>query len=101
MDTASKSRGGTRNNQRDAVVNLRMPVAVRDRIDDAAELLNKTRTAFIIESAHKHAVDVLLDQRLFKLNDEQFKAFEKALDEPAAPNEVLKRLMARTAPWEK
>ena len=86
--------------KKDAVVNLRMPVAIRDLIDNAAELTGKTRTAFIIESSRQHAVDVLLDQKLFKLDARQFEAFSRALDRKPASNEKLKRLMANPAPWE-
>ena len=98
---AMKSRSAIKGNRMDAVVNLRMSVSIRDLIDSAAELVGKTRTAFIIESSRKHAIDVLLDQRLFKLNADQFDAFARALDEKPAPNEKLKRLMASAAPWEK
>ncbi|HEY4985585.1 MAG TPA: DUF1778 domain-containing protein [Bradyrhizobium sp.] len=87
--------------RREAIVNLRMPISIREMIDNAAEILGKTRTAFIIESSRKHAIDVLLDQRLFTLAEDQYDSFVKALDEPPAPNEKLKRLMSSKAPWEK
>ena len=86
--------------RREAIINLRMPTAIRDLIDNAAEVLGKTRTAFIIESSRKHAIDVLLDQRLFTLTEEQFDAFVTALDEPPPSNEKLKRLMSSKSPWE-
>jgi uncharacterized protein (DUF1778 family) len=84
----------------EAIINLRMPTSIRDLIDNAAEVLGKTRTAFIIESSRKYAIDVLLDQRLFTLNEDQYESFLRALDEPPVPNEKLKKLMASTAPWE-
>ena len=71
--------------RREAVVNLRVPVAVRDLIDDAAAALGKTRTAFIIDSSRKEAVDVMLDRRLFTLGAKQFDTFARALDEAPAP----------------
>ena len=82
------------------VVNLRMSDEARDLIDSAAAVLGKTRTDFIIDSSRKHAIDVLLDQRLFSLNEQQYAAFQHALDEPPAPNERLKRLLASKSPWE-
>ncbi|HYS45860.1 MAG TPA: DUF1778 domain-containing protein [Rhizomicrobium sp.] len=97
--TASRARNATA--KKDTVVNLRMPASVRDLIDDAAELAGKTRTAFIIESSRRDAMDVLLDQRLFSLDAKQYGAFLKALDEPPAPNDKLKRLMASASPWGK
>ena len=96
--TATKARPPAK---KDTVVNLRMPVATRDLIDNAAELAGKTRTAFIIESSRKEAVDLLLDQRLFTLTEEQYGAFTRALDAPPAANDRLKRLMASKSPWEK
>lgn len=84
----------------DAAINLRISRAVRDQIDTAASLVGKTRTEFILESARKHAIDVLLDRRLFALGGAQMTAFLKALDEPAPPNAKLKKLMAGKSPWE-
>ena len=85
----------------DTAINLRVSRAVRDEIDGAASLLGKTRTDFIVESARKQAMDVLLDRTLFSLDDAQHKAFLKALDNPAPPNARLKRLMASKPQWEK
>jgi uncharacterized protein (DUF1778 family) len=73
----------------------------RDLIDEAAEAVGKTRSEFIVESARTHAIDVLLDRRLFPLAVEQYGAFLKALEAPPAPNEKLKRLMKAKAPWER
>ena len=87
--------------RRDATINLRLSVSVRNLIDTAAAAIGKTRTEFVIESAKQHAIDVLLDQRLFQLGADQWDAFNNALDNPPMPNEQLKQLMARKAPWEK
>jgi uncharacterized protein (DUF1778 family) len=48
-------------------INLRIEAQTRRLIDDAAAVLGKTRTEFMIESARNAATDVLLDQRLFEL----------------------------------
>ena len=87
--------------RRESIVNLRMPTPVRDLIDDAAGLLGKTRTAFIIDSSRTLAIDVLLDRRLFALGANQYDAFLSALDEAPKPNEKLKRLFATRSSWEK
>lgn len=86
--------------RRDAVINVRLSRALRDLIDRAADVLGKTRSEFLLESARMQAVDVLLDQRLFTLNDEQYLAFARALEAPPVPNDKLKRLLASKAPWE-
>lgn len=94
------SKKAPQDGKRDTVVNLRMSRPVRDLIDNAAAALGKTRTDFIIDSSRRQATDVLLDQRLFALDDKQYRAFLRALDEPPAANAKLKRLMASKSPWE-
>ena len=84
----------------DTTINLRVSRTARDEIDSAASLLGKTRTDFIVESARKQAVDVLLDRRLFSLDAAQHNAFLKALDKAAPPNARLKKLMASKPQWE-
>jgi uncharacterized protein (DUF1778 family) len=81
-------------------VNLRIETHTRQLIDDAAAVLGKTRTEFMIESARKLAIDVLLDQRLFVLDPERYAAFVHALDNPPAPGPKLKSLLRRTLAWE-
>ena len=82
-------------------INLRVPQQTRDLIDTAAAAVGKSRTEFMLESARQHAVDVLLDQRLFVLDAEQHNAFMRVLDSPPPPNAKLKKLLARKPPWEK
>ncbi len=60
-------------------INLRIESGTRQLIDDAAAVLGKTRTEFMVESARRQAVDVLLDQRLFTLDPERYDAFMQAL----------------------
>jgi uncharacterized protein (DUF1778 family) len=89
-------------NQRStATVNLRVPQETRELIDNAAAALGKSRTEFMLESARREAIDVLLDQRLFVLTPEQHEEFMRILDNPPPPNEALKKLMRSTPPWEK
>jgi uncharacterized protein (DUF1778 family) len=87
--------------RRDAVINVRLSTKWRDVIDRAAAVVGKTRSEFVLESASKHAVDVVLDQRLFSLNTEQFEQFLRVLDQPPEPNARLKQLLATKSPWEK
>lgn len=82
-------------------INLRIESSTRQLIDDAAAILGKTRTEFMVESARRLAVDVLLDQRLFTLDSERYDAFMQALDNPPAPGPKLKALMRRTPAWQK
>lgn len=80
-------------------INLRIEPQVRQLIDDAAAVLGKTRTEFMIEAARQQATDVLLDQRLFHLEPERFDSFIAALDTPPAPGPKLRTLLGRTPAW--
>ena len=82
-------------------INLRIDTHVRQLIDDAAAILGKTRTEFMIESARRQAVDVLLDQRLFMLDSERYDDFIHALDNPPAPGPKLRSLLRRVPAWER
>ncbi|MDH4288660.1 MAG: DUF1778 domain-containing protein [Aquincola sp.] len=84
---------------RDAAINLRTKPEQRDLIDQAAAMLGKNRSDFMLEAACDRAQSVLLDQVFFRLDAGRFKAFMKQLDASPAPNEGLKRLMAVAVPW--
>ena len=82
-------------------INLRIETQTRQLIDDAAAVLGKTRTEFMIESARRQAIDVLLDQRLFSLAPDRFDAFVQALDAPPAPGPKLRALLRRVPAWQR
>ncbi|WAP70265.1 DUF1778 domain-containing protein [Jiella pelagia] len=82
-------------------INLRIETNTRRLIDDAAAVLGKTRTEFMVESARRQAIDVLLDQRLFVLDSERYDAFIDALDNPPAPGPKLRALLRRVPAWQK
>lgn len=82
-------------------INLRIDAGSRQLIDDAAAILGKTRTEFMIESARRQAIDVLLDQRLFILESDRFDSFMQALDTPPEPGPKLRSLLRRVPAWRK
>ena len=82
-------------------INLRIEANTRQLIDDAAAALGKTRTEFMIDSARRQAIDVLIDQRLHVLDDAGFDAFAAALSNPPAPGPKLRALMRRVPAWQK
>ena len=85
---------------RDAAINLRALPEQRDLIDQAAQLLGKNRSDFMLEAACDKAQAVLLDQVFFSLDEAKFHEFTALLDAPPAPNPGLDRLMAVKAPWQ-
>jgi uncharacterized protein (DUF1778 family) len=93
--TATSERTG-----RGVTINLRADERKRSLIDRAAERLGKNRSEFMLEAACREATAVLLDQRLFLLDEKDYKRFTAALDKPPAENRRLRRLMATKAAWE-
>ena len=79
---------------------MRVEAQTRRLIDDAAAVLGKTRTEFMIDSARALAIDVLLDQRLFALDAGRYDSFVAALDNPPAPGPKLQALLKRKPAWE-
>jgi uncharacterized protein (DUF1778 family) len=84
---------------RDAAINLRARPEQRDLIDQAAQLLGKNRSDFMLEAACDKAQSVLLDQVFFRMDAARFRQFVKLLDAPAGANPGLERLMAIRPAW--
>ena len=84
---------------RAAAINLRALPEQRDLIDQAATLLGKNRSDFMLEAACERAQAVLLDQLFFALNSDKFQQFTAMLDAPLGENTGLARLKEVKAPW--
>lgn len=86
---------------RTRVINLRTDEARRALIDRAAEALGKDRTEFMLDAATREAQSVLLDRRLFHLDEAAFRRFAEALDAAPGDNPRLRKLLAKRSPWER
>lgn len=86
---------------RAAPINIRARSTQRNLIDKAAAILNKNRSDFMLEAACREAENVLLDQRLFLVDDNAWQAFETLIDAPVKDNPALRKLLNDKAPWEK
>jgi uncharacterized protein (DUF1778 family) len=86
---------------RNEIINLRASKRQKKLIDQAAELLDRSRSDFMLEVACREAEAVLLDQNHFSLSDEKYKRFMAMLDEPPSDNVKLKKLLESKAPWER
>jgi uncharacterized protein (DUF1778 family) len=84
----------------DTTITMRVSAQTRALIDEAATRVDKTRTEFMLESARERALDILLDQRVFHLDEAASEAFAEALDRPPTPLEALRALVKSKAPWE-
>ena len=81
-------------------INMRVEPRQHALLTRAAAALHKDRSAFILDAACREAESVLLDQRLFQLDDETYRAFKVALTEPVADNLRLRALLKESAHWE-
>ncbi len=66
----------------------------------AAEVAHKSLTDFILDSACLAAEQTLLDQRLFMVSGKQYQALMDLLEQPEQPNQGLRDLFSRKAPWD-
>jgi uncharacterized protein (DUF1778 family) len=85
---------------RSGLINIRISAADRAIIDRAAKVAGKSRSEFMLQAARQAAQETLLDTTLFAMDGMTFKRFKAMLDAPARPNERLRALMGRQAPWE-
>lgn len=80
-------------------LNLRIPSADRNLIDQAAAALGATRTDFILRAARRAAEETLLDRAVLCVSPEAYEEFLRRLEAPAQPNERLRKTMQAPTPW--
>jgi len=69
-------------------------------ISQAADILKMDRTAFILNTVCREAEEVLLNQRVFLLDDKAFDQFEQIIEKPLPNNNALEKLLSDKMPWE-
>lgn len=86
-----------------ASINLRISDAEKALIDQAAQTMGKSRTAFILENTLRAAEEVILDQTRFTLDSDQWARLNMALDNPPSEDQMrgLSKLFTVKAPWQK
>ncbi|MEC4802875.1 MAG: DUF1778 domain-containing protein [Jaaginema sp. PMC 1079.18] len=88
-----------RTSQRTESLRIRIKPSQRHLIDTAASLQDKTLSAFVLEAAQKAAEETLLDRVVFPLDEQQWAAFNAALERPPETNEALKSMLKQKTPW--
>ena len=66
----------------------------------AAEVAHKALTDFSLEIACLAAEQTLLDQRLLMVSGSKYQALMDMLEKPEQPNQGLRDLFSRKAPWD-
>ena len=79
---------------------IRIKPEERCLIDQAAQLLGKNRTDFMLEATRRAAEEAILDHTVFAVSPEAYAEFLARLDAPPQPNERLRKALQTSAPWE-
>lgn len=72
-----------------------------DLVAEAAAALGVTRTDFVLTAATERAHDVMADRTHWDVTEDQWRAFQAALDAPPRDLPRLRELLAEPAPWER
>ncbi len=67
----------------------RIPSAVRQTIQAAADLEGSSLNSFVVQAAHRQARDILERETITRLNREQTQRVFELLDHPPKPNAAL------------
>jgi uncharacterized protein (DUF1778 family) len=81
-------------------INMRAEPEQQAILSKAASLLNMDRSSFVLDAACREAENVLLNQRLFQLDENKFNAFADALIKPLPSGAKLESLLTARSPWE-
>ena len=83
--------------EKQKVVNLRIDEIRRNLIDRAARIQGKSRTEFMIEAATKEAEQVILDQKIYILDEADCQYLSRS---ELKPDPKLVQLFKSQSPWE-
>lgn len=75
-------------------IEVRTTPSMKALLQRAATSSHKNVTEFLLEAGITAAEEALVDRRLFRLDDAQWKAFQRVLDRPVVPKPRLARLLA-------
>ena len=75
-------------------IEVRTTPSIKALLQQAAVSSRKTLTEFMLETGIDAAGNVLADQRMFRLDEQQWQAFQDILDRPVTDKPRLARLLA-------
>jgi uncharacterized protein (DUF1778 family) len=81
-------------------LDLRLTLTAKQKIYEAAAVLQCSVSDFVLESALTRAEETLADRRHFSLNAEQWDAFMTALDAPPRELPRIKQLFSEPSIFE-
>lgn len=84
---------GVLNRSKTERIDVRASSSVKQLFQEAARPCNKNVSEFLLDAGVTAANQVLADRRHFMLNDDQWQAFQQALDRPVQAKPRLKKLL--------
>jgi len=79
--------------RRDDRLEVRLTPKAKSLLKKAADVEDKTVSAFVLDKSLEAAAETLADRREFRLSAKQYDAFVAALDAPSKPRSRLERLL--------
>jgi len=77
-------------------IDVRASLSIKTLLQDAAKARHKNVSEFLLEAGIAAAQETLAEQRLFLLDDEQWREFQELLDRPVQEKPALKALLAES-----
>ncbi len=74
-------------------IDVRASTLVKQLLQEAARASHKNVSEFLLDAGVTAAAQTLADRRQFVLNEEQWQAFQEALDHPVEAKPRLKKLL--------
>jgi uncharacterized protein (DUF1778 family) len=81
-------------------IDIRTSSSVKKLLQQAAAASHKNVSEFLLEHGLQAAQDTLTNRKLFALNDEQWQAFQDALDAPCVEKPRLRSLLTEPSVFE-
>ena len=75
-------------------IDVRASASVKQLLQEAARSCHKNVSEFLLDAGVTAATQALADRRHFALSDEQWDAFQQALDRPVQAKPHLKKLLS-------
>jgi len=76
-------------------IDIRTTPDVKETLQRAATASHKNVSEFLLEAALTAAMETLAERRIFRLDDEQWQAFQEALDRPVKHKPRLAALLTK------
>ena len=82
-------------------INMRADESLRNLIDEAATLISKDRTNFILDTMRRESENIVLNQKNIKVDEATFNQLDALMNQPMSKNHALSALLGTQSPWEK